>query len=145
MKRTLTIAALILAVVVLGSFQLNIKAEDIGTLHDASQGSFAETAPAIPGYSASYPATAEMATGPAIAKPSYAAEGSFAATPPQIPGYNAEYPFWAASQIADRAPTLAKVMAPSSYGPSEGFAVTVPRIPGYNVEYPLLSLIVMQN
>lgn len=99
MKRTFAIASLILAVAVLGSFQPSIKAEDVDTLYNAPQGSFAEIAPLIPGYNAPYPfplasQAAEKAptAAEAMSPSSYGSAVGFATGVPRIPGYNAAYP-----------------------------------------------------
>jgi hypothetical protein len=163
MKRMFAITTLILVAAVLGSFQLSVKAEDVAMVYDASQASFAETTPAIPGYSASYLATAEMATGTAMAS-TY----GFAETAPAIPGYSASYlataematgtamakPVYAAEgsfaatapQIpgynawsASEAPGKALAKPASVFISTDGFALTIPSIPGYNAPYPSLS------
>jgi hypothetical protein len=95
----------------------------------------------IPGYNASYLATAEMASGMAMAR-TY----GFAETAPAIPGYNTPYPTLVAQtsgkvlakpiRVTDSSSTS---IALSFYGPADGFATSVPQIPGYNAPYPALA------
>ena len=99
MKIKITIPAMLLVALVMGSFLPAAVAEDVGTIYgparaqETARASFAEAAPLIPGYNAAYPFAETAQTATASVR-SYAAivPGSFAATAPAIPGYNAVYP-----------------------------------------------------
>jgi hypothetical protein len=102
-KTTPTIATLLLAMLLLGSFLLTANADDVNTIYAAAGGSFAETVPQIPGYNAAYPVAAvaqdageATTTTGSTGSQASGTSGSFAATAPAIPGYNAAYPLFSA-------------------------------------------------
>ena len=100
MKIKMTIPALLLTALVMGSFFLPAAmAEDVNTIYetaraqDSARASFAETVPLVPGYNAPYPfAAMAQATTASQASQATIISGSFAATAPAIPGYSAAYP-----------------------------------------------------